>query len=152
MYVKVKRLLEWEELAQASGDEQQEKGDADMQDTDERHLGSRAGMDLDAHKQSVSEGSRKYPNQALMQKMIMDQGPWYDEELTVAWERYMQTEGLCQHICCQHCESMEKPLVVVTPGKMESRRQTVCFRENSTERECVVYDHCHTQRRSIRDG
>jgi hypothetical protein len=39
----------------------------------------------------------------------------------------MQTEGLCQHIGCQRCESMEKPIVVVTPGKMESRRQTVCF-------------------------
>jgi hypothetical protein len=118
MYVKVKRLLEWEELAllaQASADEQQEKGDADMQDTDKRHT----GMDLDAHKQSVSEGSRKHPNQALMQKMIMDQGPWYVEELTVARERYMQTEGLCQHICCQHCESMEKPIVVVASGKME---------------------------------
>ena len=24
----------------------------------------------------------------------MDQGAWCDEELTMAWERYMQTEGL----------------------------------------------------------
>ena len=39
----------------------------------------------------------------------------------------MPSEDLCQHICCQHCESMERPIVMVTPGKMESRRQTVCF-------------------------
>jgi hypothetical protein len=60
-YVKVKLLLEWEELAllaQSSGDEQQEKCDADMQDTDELHT----GIDLDNHKQLVSEGSRKLPN------------------------------------------------------------------------------------------
>ena len=39
----------------------------------------------------------------------------------------MQTEGLSQHVCCQHCDSKEKPIVVVTPGKMEQRRQLVCF-------------------------
>jgi hypothetical protein len=27
-------------------------------------------------------------------RVIMDQGAWCDEELTMAWERYMQTEGL----------------------------------------------------------
>ena len=84
----MKRLLEWEELAllvqsllQSSGNDQQEKGDASMQDTDEQHT----GIDLDAHKQPVNEGSQKHPSKRLMQKIIMEQGPWYDEELTVAW-------------------------------------------------------------------
>ena len=48
----------------------------------------------------------------LNQKVIMDQGPWCDEESTMAWERYMQTEGLSQHVCCQHCDSTEKPMAV----------------------------------------
>jgi hypothetical protein len=39
----------------------------------------------------------------------------------------MQTEGLCQHIHCQFCDSKEKPLVVVTPGKIGQKRQTKCF-------------------------
>jgi hypothetical protein len=39
----------------------------------------------------------------------------------------MQTEGLSQHVCCQHCDSKEKPIIVVTPGKMEQQRQLVCF-------------------------
>jgi hypothetical protein len=60
-------------------------------------------------------------------KVIMNQGTWCDEELTMAWERYMQTEGLCQHVNCQHCYSLEKPITVVTLGKMQQRRQLVCF-------------------------
>jgi hypothetical protein len=52
-------------------------------------------------------------------KVILDQGPWCDVELTMDWERYMQTEGLSQHVCCQHCDSTEKPITVVTPGRME---------------------------------
>ena len=60
-------------------------------------------------------------------KLILGQGPWCDEELTMAWERYMQTEGLCQHVCCQHCDNTEKPITVVTPGRMEQRQQLVCF-------------------------
>jgi hypothetical protein len=42
----------------------------------------------------------------------------------------MQTEGLNQHVCCQHCDSTEKPNAVVTPGKMEQRRQLVWFCTN----------------------
>ena len=59
--------------------------------------------------------------------VILCQGPWCDEELTMAWEVYMQTEGLSQHVCCQHCNSAEKPITVVTLGKTEQRRQLVCF-------------------------
>jgi hypothetical protein len=65
-------LLEWEEialLAQSSGDEGgQEKGDASMQDMDEWHT----GMDLDAHKKPVSEGSPKHPSKGMMQKFNME--------------------------------------------------------------------------------
>ena len=46
---------------------------------------TQCGMNLDAHKQPVREGSPKHPFQGMMQKLIMEQGPWYDEELTVAW-------------------------------------------------------------------
>jgi hypothetical protein len=63
-------------------------------------------------------------------RVIMDQGAWCDEELTMAWERYMQTEGLSQHVSCQHCNSTKKPLAVVTPGKLQQRRQLVCFCTN----------------------
>jgi len=66
------------------------------------------------------------PNEVTF-KIIMSQGPWGDEEVTMAWERYLQTEGLSQHVCCQHCDSQEKPFVVVTPGKMDQRRQLVGF-------------------------
>ena len=56
-------------------------------------------------------------------RIIMDQGAWSDEEQTMAWERYMQTEGLSQHVGCQHCKSMEKPIAVVVPGKDQQRRK-----------------------------
>ena len=60
-------------------------------------------------------------------KIIMDQGAWSDEEQTIAWERYMQTEGLSQHVSCQHCKGMEKPIAVVVPGKDQQRRKLTCF-------------------------
>jgi hypothetical protein len=63
-------------------------------------------------------------------KVILGQGPWCDEELTTAWERYMQTDGLSQHVCCQHCDNTEKQIAVVSPGRMEQRRQLVCFCTN----------------------
>jgi hypothetical protein len=34
-------------------------------------------------------------------RVIMDQGAWCDEEQTMAWERYMQTEGLSKHVSCK---------------------------------------------------
>jgi hypothetical protein len=33
-------------------------------------------------------------------RVIIDQGAWCDEELTMAWERYMQKEGLSQNVSC----------------------------------------------------
>ena len=42
-------------------------------------------------------------------------------------ERYMQTEGLSQHVSCQHCKGMEKPIAVVFPGKDQQRRKLTCF-------------------------
>jgi len=88
VYVQVKELLHWEELA---------------------HITRR----LDAG--SVSR------------KIIMNQGAWSEEEQTMAWERYMQTEGLSQHVSCQHCQCQEKPIAVVVPGKDQQRRQLTCF-------------------------
>jgi hypothetical protein len=49
----------------------------------------------------------------VVRKIVMEQESWQDEESTVAWERYIQAEGLCQHIHCQFCDSTEKPLAVV---------------------------------------
>ena len=45
---------------------------------------------------------------------VVEQESWQDEESTVAWERYMQAEGLCQHVHCQFCDSTEKLLAVVS--------------------------------------
>ena len=39
----------------------------------------------------------------------------------------MQTEGLSQHVSCQHCKGMEKPIAVVVPGKDQQRRKLTCF-------------------------
>ena len=39
----------------------------------------------------------------------------------------MQTEGLSQHVSCQHCQGQEKPIAVVVPGKDQQRRQLTCF-------------------------
>jgi hypothetical protein len=63
-------------------------------------------------------------------RIIMDQGAWSDEEQTMAWERYMQTEGLSQHVSCQHCKGMEKPMAVVVPGQEQQRRKLACFCTN----------------------
>ena len=51
---------------------------------------------------------------------VVEQESWQDEESTVAWERYMQAEGLCQHVHCQFCDSTEKPLAVVTQDKQSA--------------------------------
>jgi hypothetical protein len=63
----------------------------------------------------------------INQQKIMDQGAWSDEEQTMAWERYMQTEGFSQHVSCHHCKGKEKPIAVVVPGKDQQRRQLTCF-------------------------
>ena len=88
MYVQVKELLHWEELARIT--------------------------------RSLDTGS-------VSRKIIMNQGAWSEEEQTMAWERYMQTEGLSQHVSCQHCQGQEKQIAVVVPGKDQQRRQLTCF-------------------------
>jgi len=60
----------------------------------------------------------------------MDQGAWCDEEHTMAWKKYMQTEGLGQHVSCQHCNGKETPIAVVIPGKIQQRRKLACFCTN----------------------
>ena len=65
-------------------------------------------------------------------RVIMDQGAWCDEEQTIAWERYIQTEGLSQHVGCQHCNGKEKPIAVITPDKIQQRRKSACFCTNFT--------------------
>jgi hypothetical protein len=93
MYVQVKRLLEWEALAfiaQDSGVGSQEGNDVDMKDMEEQTTWT----DSTAQKSPTIEEHWEQRNRRVMRKIIMGQGPWYDEESTVAWERYMQTEGL----------------------------------------------------------
>ena len=63
-------------------------------------------------------------------RVIMGQGAWCDEEQTMAWERYMQTEGLSQHVSCQHCKGTEKPIAVVVHDKKQQRRKLACFCTN----------------------
>ena len=63
-------------------------------------------------------------------RVIMDQGAWCDEEHTMAWKKYMQTEGLGQHVSCQHCNGKETPIAVVIPGKIQQRRKLACFCTN----------------------
>jgi hypothetical protein len=123
-YIQVKQPLDWETLARIARD-------------------SGGGPTAVAHGEGPGVQMTEYPQtpqglpqkdrpcgpmpSATTMKMILDQGPWNSEELTMAWEKYMQTEGLSQHVCCEHCASKEKPIVVVIPGKMEQRRQLVCF-------------------------
>jgi hypothetical protein len=60
-------------------------------------------------------------------RVVMKQGIWSEKEKMIAWESYMQTEGLSQQVSCQHCECRKKPIVVVTQGKTQPRRQLVGF-------------------------
>jgi hypothetical protein len=108
VYLKVKKLLEWEQLALLTG-----TSDAEIQADD-------------AAETTHRPGDRTNPRGIVLRKIVMEQEPWQGEESTTAWERYMQTEELCQHIHCQFCDSKENPLVVVTPGKIGQRRQTQC--------------------------
>jgi hypothetical protein len=110
-------------IAQDSGGGLQEGNDVDMKDMAEQATWTKSAAQMPP---TIGEHGEQR-NRRAMRKIIMSQGPWYDEESTVAWERYMQTEGLCQYLCCQYCQSTHKPVVVVTPGGMEQRRQTVCF-------------------------
>jgi hypothetical protein len=60
-------------------------------------------------------------------RVVMKQGIWSEKEKTIAWESYMQTEGLSQQVSCQHCDCRKKPIVVVTQGNTQPRRQLVGF-------------------------
>ena len=124
VYVQVKRPLDWEALALITQDS---GGGSINSDT-----AGEPGVQMTECPQTPQGlPPRERPRGTMpcttTMKVILGQGPWCDEELTMAWERYMQTEGLSQHVCCQHCDSTEKPIVVVTPGRMEQRRQLVCF-------------------------
>jgi hypothetical protein len=127
VYFQVKRLLDWEALAlitQVSGRGSingNTAGEQEVQTT--KHAQTLKGL-------QQKERQRGTLPSTVTQKVILGQGPWCDEESTMAWERYMQTEGRSQHVCCQHCDSTEKPIAVVTPGRMEQRRQLVCFCTN----------------------
>jgi hypothetical protein len=54
-------------------------------------------------------------------RVVMKQGIWSEKEKTIAWESYMQTEGLSQQVSCQHCDCRKKQIVVVTQGNTQPR-------------------------------
>jgi hypothetical protein len=124
IYVQVKRPLDWEALALIN----QDLGRGSINDNTTEEPGAQT-TECTQNPQGLPPKLRPpetMPSIATT-KVILGQGLWCDEELTMAWERYMQTEGLSQHVCCQHCDSTEKPIAVVIPGRMEQRRQLVCF-------------------------
>jgi hypothetical protein len=124
VYVQVKRPLDWEALALIT----QDPGRGSINANTAGEPGVQT-TDYTQNPQGLPPKERPpgtMPSIAT-KKVILGQGPWCDEELTMAWERYMQKEGLSQHVCCQHCDSTEKPITVVTPGRMEQQRQLVCF-------------------------
>jgi hypothetical protein len=85
MYVQVQLLLEWEALAfiaQDSGAGSQEGNDVDMMDMAEQATCTNSA----AQKSLTIEEHWELRNRRVMRKIIMSQGPWYDEESTVAWE------------------------------------------------------------------
>jgi hypothetical protein len=126
VYVQVKRLLDWEALALITQDSGRGSingntaGEQEVQTTN--HAQTPKGL-------PQKERQRGTLPSTVTQKVILGQGPWCDEESTMAWERYMQTEGLSQ-CAASICDSTEKPIAVVTPGRMEQRRQLVCFCTN----------------------
>ena len=79
------------------------------------------------HWEELSRITKSLNTNLTSTKIMMDQGAWSDEGHTIVWERYMQTEGLSQHVSCQHCKGMEKPIAVVFPGKDQQRRKLTCF-------------------------
>ena len=76
---------------------------------------------------TISQESEMQDEATFKPKVVIEQGPWEQDNLTVAWEQYMQTEGLSPHVHCQHCECKAKPMVVVTQVKAKARRKTTCF-------------------------
>ena len=112
VYVQVKQPLDWEALALITRDS---GGGLLNSDT-----GGEPGAQMTECPQTPQGlPPRERPRGTMpcttTMKVILGQGPWCNEELTMAWEKCMQTEGLSQHVCCQHCDSTEKPIVVVTP-------------------------------------
>jgi len=45
------------------------------------------------HWEELARITKSLNTNLTSRKIIMDQGAWSDEEQTIAWERYMQTEG-----------------------------------------------------------
>lgn len=76
---------------------------------------------------TISQESEMQDEATFKPKVLIEQGPWEQDNLTVAWEQYMQTEGLSPHVHCQHCNCQAKPMVVVTQVKAKARRKTTCF-------------------------
>ena len=64
-------------------------------------------------------------------RVVMKPGSWSEKEKTIAWESYMQKEGLSlKQVSCLHCECRKKPIVAVTQGTTQPRRQLVGFCTN----------------------
>jgi hypothetical protein len=54
----------------------------------------------------------------------------------MAWEKYMQTEGLNQHVCCQHCDSTYGHLFLQTIQSQHGQVSSsiaLCRRRTSTK-------------------
>ena len=105
VYVQVKQLLDWKALELITQDSRMGSiyGNA----------GGEQEVQTNEHAQTPedppqNERQRGPLHRKVTQKVIMGQGPWCDEEMTIAWERYMQTEGLSQHVCCQYCDSNKR--------------------------------------------
>jgi hypothetical protein len=96
----VQKLLEWEKLALLA-----RKPSEELQ----THYDART-----RHRTADKTDMRDIVSQ------VVEQESWQDEESTVAWERYMQAEGLCKHVHCQFCDSTEKLLAVVTQDKQSA--------------------------------
>jgi hypothetical protein len=96
----VQKLLEWEKLALLA-----RKPSEELQ----THYDART-----RHRTADKTDMRDIVSQ------VVEQESWQDEESTAAWERYMQAEGLCQHVHCQFCDSTEKLLAVVTQDKQSA--------------------------------
>ncbi len=79
-------------------------------------------------------------------RVIMKPGAWSEKEKTIAWESYMQTEGLSQQVSCQHCDCRKKPIVVVTQGNAQPPRQLVCFCTS-----CWSFTDIHHRREAQKD-
>jgi len=70
--------------------------------------------------------SQKWDSDTLINRQIlMDEGPWRDTDMTIAWELYFQAQGLAPGARCEQigCSPKQPHVILAKADRNEKQRQ-----------------------------